>query len=52
MREYILTDKEREVLKAYLENGKKLYGIHQLKNRAKQHYARLKEDMSLIEKIV
>jgi len=50
VREYILTEKEREVLKAYLERDEKIYGIYQLLNRAKKSYSRLREDMELLRK--
>ena len=49
MREYILTEKEREIVKLYLKDGTKLYGFFQLLNRIGKSYSRLQEDMKLIE---
>lgn len=49
MREYILTDREREILKNYLEKGIKLDGFSVLSLRAKRVSKKLGEDMKLIE---
>ena len=48
MREYILTEKEREIARLYLKDGTKLYGLFQLLNRIRKNKSRLQEDMDLI----
>jgi hypothetical protein len=52
LREYILTEKEREIVQLYLKEGTKLYGFFQLINRAKKNYSRLEEDMKLIRTLL
>ena len=48
MREYILTEREREILKTFIETGLKLNGFSVLTNRLKRANKRLMEDMELI----
>jgi hypothetical protein len=50
MREYILTEKEREVLKDYLENGVKGNHYYVLLHRLKKNYESLKRDFDLIDR--
>lgn len=50
MREYILTERERNILKAFLESGLKLEGFTLLRIRMGEAYGRLKDDLSLVEK--
>ncbi|MGB9841497.1 MAG: hypothetical protein ACPLKZ_02105 [Candidatus Bathyarchaeales archaeon] len=49
MREYILTDREREILQTYLENNIKLDGFSVLALRLKRANKKLLEDVKLIE---
>ena len=49
MRNYILTEKEREILKVFLENGLKLDGFSVLILRLKKAEKSLKEDLELID---
>jgi len=48
MREYILTEREREILKTFIETGLKLNGFSVLTIRLKRANKRLMEDMELI----
>ena len=50
MREYILTRKERLVLKDYLEKGIKGNHYYVLIHRLRNSYKNLRKDMILIEK--
>lgn len=53
MREYILTDLERERIKKIVEGEKIPYPQYkQLKHKIKNVYGKLKEDMELIEKFM
>ena len=52
MREYILTEKEREIIGSFLKKGVKLDGFRMLLLRAKRNYRRLKADLELIEKMM
>jgi hypothetical protein len=53
VRSYILTDREREIIKFYLENGRSLNGFRELKFLTKGlDINRLKEDLELIEKFL
>jgi len=49
MREYILTEREREILKTFIETGLKLNGFSVLVIRLKRASKRLMEDMELIK---
>jgi hypothetical protein len=48
MREYILTEKERKIVKMYLKEGYDLNGFNVLKIRIKRAIPLLKEDFELI----
>lgn len=52
MREYILTDKERETVKALIERGLRLNGFRMLKYRALKALPQLREDLALIERFL
>lgn len=52
MREYILTNIEREILKHYLETGKKKEGFRVLFYRLKKYYPSLESDMNLIHSLM
>jgi len=52
MREYILTEKERETALALVEKGLKLNGFRMLRHRVSRALPRLKEDLELIEKFI
>jgi hypothetical protein len=49
MREYILTEHERSILKNYIENGIKESGIRTLLTRIRKNIETLREDIRLIE---
>jgi len=49
MREYILTLREREIIKMFLEKGLRLNGFNILKLRMTRALPRLEEDMTLIK---
>lgn len=49
MREYILTDREREILQTYLGKNIKLDGFSVLALRLKRASKKLGEDMKLVE---
>lgn len=49
MREYILTQRERKILKMYIESGTKLNGFSVLVLRLKRASKKLLEDMELIK---
>ncbi|HII86100.1 TPA: hypothetical protein HA273_05985 [Candidatus Bathyarchaeota archaeon] len=48
MREYILTTKEREAIKQYLQDKKSNDYIHLIRHRAKVSLSALKEDLNLL----
>jgi len=49
MREYILTEREKEILRVFVETGIKLNGFSVLYNRLKRANKRLTEDFELIK---
>jgi len=49
MREYILTEKETELLEAYVEHGIKLDGFAVLVSRCRKAKGQLDRDIKLIE---
>ena len=51
MREYILTEREREIARKYLE-GTPLDGFRVLKFYAKRAIPQLKKDLALLEKFL
>jgi len=51
MREYILTEKEREVIRKYLNDKIPNNYFHVLHHRAKKSLATLKSDIELLEKL-
>ena len=52
MREYILTEKEREVLKDYLEKGVKGNHYYVLLHRLRMTIRRLEDDLRLIKSVL
>jgi hypothetical protein len=52
MREYILTDKEREAIQRYLQNGVPNDFIHLIKHRAKANLEILQKDLELLNSLV
>ena len=52
MREYILTEKERETALTLVEKGLKLNGFRMLRHRVSRALPRLKEDLELIERFM
>ena len=52
MREYILTERERQLLKAYLEKDLKLKGFRSLAFRILKAHNQLKSDFELIENLL
>jgi len=52
MREYILTERERQVLKAYLEKDLKLNGFRSLAFCIIKAHKQLKSDFELIENLL
>ncbi len=53
MRNYLITELEKRIIKAFLERGEKLEGFRKLKQRAKAlDLKELKEQISLIEKFL
>ena len=52
MREYILTEKEAEAIRKFLQDGQTNDYIHLLRHRAKASLSKLKEDLSLLEELV
>jgi len=52
MREYILTEKERIVLKCYSEKGIKSNHFYVLVHRLRKNYNSLKTDMHLVEMVL
>lgn len=51
MRQYILTEQEKTIIKRYLETGQKLKGFRMLLSRAKR-LKRIENDMVLIKEFV
>jgi hypothetical protein len=51
MREYVLTEKEKTIIKKYLETGERLEGYAMLLSRCKR-ITPLKEDIKLIEQFL
>jgi 5-bromo-4-chloroindolyl phosphate hydrolysis protein len=51
LREYILTERERKIIRTFLERGEKLEGFRQLLFRAR-HMEKIKEDLKLIQKLL
>ena len=49
MREYILTQREKEILKTFVESGVKLNGFSVLAIRLKRANKRLLEDIELVK---
>jgi len=47
MREYILTEKERTIIKRYLQTGERLEGYAVIRNRS-YNTTTIKEDLELI----
>jgi hypothetical protein len=52
MRVAILSEKEREMIKAYLSEGIKRAGFRTLLFRIRHNYEALKSDMDLIERML
>ena len=53
MRNYLITELEKRIIKAFLERGEKLEGFRKLKQRAKAlDLKELKEQINLIEKFL
>jgi len=52
MREYILTQNERKILKQFLSTGDKLQGFSMLVFRARQSQKRLTDDLTLLHKVL
>jgi len=53
MRNYLITELEKRIIKAFLERGEKLEGFRKLKQRAKAlNLEEIKEQISLIEKFL
>ena len=51
MREYILTDQERQIIKKYIETGEKLEGYRMLVSRARNMQT-ISEDLELIKQFL
>jgi hypothetical protein len=49
LREYILTAKEKEIIRLWFEEGKKVSGFYQLLDRSRQQVPRLREDLEQLE---
>lgn len=52
MREYILTEREREAAMKFLKDKAPTDLIHVLRHRAKQHLESLRSDIELLEAIL
>ena len=52
MREYVLTPREREIVREFLETGKKLNGFRLLYLRIKRNVEALENDLILIKKVL
>jgi hypothetical protein len=51
MREYILTESERHIVKRFLKKGEKLDGFRTLLNRCR-HMEAVQEDLDLIRELL
>jgi hypothetical protein len=51
MREYILTDQEKQIIKKYLENGEKLEGFRMLLSRCRSIES-VNDDLELIKQFL
>jgi hypothetical protein len=51
MHKELLSDKERKMLKLFLESGEKSEGFRMLKMRIKRNYPCIKEDFELIKQV-
>jgi hypothetical protein len=51
MREYILTEQEKQIIKKFLETGEKLEGFRMLVSRVKKMQA-INADLELIKKFL
>ena len=51
VREYILTDQEKQIIKKYLETGEKLEGYAMLLSRCKRMQP-IKDDLTLIQQFL
>lgn len=49
MRQYILTDREREEIRRYLNDKKVTHLISVLRHRSRRYLKRLKEDVGFLE---
>lgn len=53
MRNYLITELEKRIIKTFLERGEKLEGFRKLKQRAKAlDLAEIKEQINLIERFL
>jgi hypothetical protein len=52
VREYVLTENERAILKQFLSDGTKLQGLSMLVFRARQAEKRLADDLALVKKVL
>ena len=52
MRAYILSERERKIVKAFLEQDLNLDGFSMLKLRAKRAFPLLEEDIRLLKKLL
>ncbi len=52
MRKYILTEREKAISMEFLETGKKLEGFYLLHHHAIERIKAIKDDMSLIKKVL
>jgi len=52
MRNYIFTQREREIVEAYLKRGLKLDGFQVLAGRVRKNAKKLMNDMELLKKII
>jgi hypothetical protein len=52
MREYILTETKKEVLKRYLKDRVKTTHVRVLLTRIRKNLPRIKEDLKLISRVV
>ena len=49
LREYVLTAKEKEIIRLWFEEGKKVSGFYQLLDRSRKQISRLREDLEQLE---
>jgi len=52
VRAYILTEREREILKRFVETGEKINGFTVLIHYLKKYKDKLREDLDLIESAI